>query len=149
MAGTLEGLPIIDATEPLHLLVKNQDIRKRGSRGPAVCALAECVKRQTGHDVRVYLSRAYILNDDGDAWVRYEVSQIARREIVAFDRGAPFQPGIYVLNRPRGNREPRARTERTGNGSIGSGSIKLQRTVNIRPVSPAKHNPRKTAPKKV
>jgi hypothetical protein len=99
MAGMLEGLPIVDAEDAMDLHVQKRDIKRTAAKDPGHCALAECMKREYGEqDVRVYLSRAYVLH--GDHWVRYTVSALAQREITAFDRGGSFEPGLYRLYAP-------------------------------------------------
>lgn len=134
MAGLLEGLPIIDAEEPMDLHVQKRDINRQAKKDPAHCALAECAMRQNGYnDVRVYLSRAYI--KEGNHWVRYEVSQLARREITAFDRGGAFMPGYYRLYAPSpSNRRSRTMPKAKDRKHTAPRAIP-QVTANIRPRS--------------
>jgi hypothetical protein len=147
MAGLLEGLEIVDAEEPMELHVLKMDINRRNKKDPAHCALAECVMRQYDkQDVRVYLSRAYVKEDDH--WVRYEVSQLARREITAYDRGGSFMPGIYRLNVPspstRKMREDRAsgKTRASAPRQYRAPRAIPQVTANIRPRSAVVANAR-------
>jgi hypothetical protein len=136
MAGLLEGLPIVDAEEEMDLHVIKSDINRRSRKDPAHCALAECLHRQTGNpEVRVYLSRAYVRahnRDLGDHWVRYEVGQMARREITAYDRGGAFMPGVYRLYVPRPNTEYMRGTQPKKGKSRRPRHIP-QLTANIRP----------------
>ena len=106
----LEGLPVIDATRGLELHVERRDVDRRARKNPAQCALATCATRMYKPEARVYMSRAYVMAPDRQSWTRYTVNGTTQREITAFDRGAPFEPGTYRLSPP-------APSTRLGNGS--------------------------------
>ena len=92
----LEGLPVIDAKEPLTITVLDKDIKTARKSDPSNCAAANAGKRELHKDVRVFLTRTYI--KEKKHWVRYITSEAASREIIAFDRGSAFCPGEYKLN---------------------------------------------------
>lgn len=96
----LEGLPVVDAERGLELNVQRRDVDRKQRKNPAQCALAACAQRIYKTECRVYMSRAYVKSADGSYWTRYTVPSSAQREITAFDRGAPFEPGIYRLSPP-------------------------------------------------
>ena len=106
----LEGLPVVDAVRGLELHVERRDVDRKARKNPAQCALATCATRMYKTECRVYMSRAYVKSADGLSWTRYTVGGTTQREITAFDRGAPFEPGIYRLSPP-------APSTRLGNGS--------------------------------
>lgn len=96
---TIDGLPVYDATEPLEIEVLPVDIVPRTRQNPEACALATATCRELspkGVDhARFHLSRAYVRQ--ADHWLRYEVTSSTRTEMVAFDRGGTFQPGVYYF----------------------------------------------------
>jgi hypothetical protein len=95
---TLEGLPVIDATHGLRLKIKKPDITGSSKADPTNCAAARALKREAGADARVYLTRTYV--KVGRVWMRFMTPESISREITAFDRGAAFEPGEYVLTPP-------------------------------------------------
>jgi hypothetical protein len=92
----LEGLPVIDAKEPLEFTVTKRDARVGGIQAPDSCAMALACKREHhSKDVRIHLNFSYVL--EKDHWVRYRTPACVTREIIAFDRGGTFDPGEYML----------------------------------------------------
>jgi hypothetical protein len=93
----LEGLPVFDATKRIVVEISRQDITSGKSKDPSGCAAAKACLRQvpkcTG--VRVFKSRTFLKM--GAKWFRFHTPLGMRTEIVAFDRGAHFLPGVYVL----------------------------------------------------
>ena len=126
----VSGARVVDAAEPLTVLVSRTDISKGAKQDADACAAAVAICRQTGCDeAKVHLSRVYVRN--GDSWVRYATPDALRSEIIAFDRGGEFQPGEYVLKplqpilrfgnqkradwiKKNANRKPRARHPQKG-----------------------------------
>jgi hypothetical protein len=94
----IDGLPIKDASKRVVIEVSRQDIASGRSKDPSACAAAKACMRQIPKctAVRVYKSRTYLKM--GSHWVRYHTPQAMRLEIVAFDRGANFLPGVYILS---------------------------------------------------
>lgn len=88
-----EGLPVVDATEELLLHVTPADVKAANKKDPANCAAAKAGQRELKRDVRVFLTRTYV--KEKDHWVRYHTPESASREIISFDRGSSFMPGVY------------------------------------------------------
>lgn len=95
-----EGLPLVDATEDIALVIKPQDIEKSIKKDPNNCAAALAGRRELHTDVRVYLSRTYVKDEKKQRWIRFFTPMSINKEITAFDRGATFEPGEYVLKVP-------------------------------------------------
>lgn len=108
----IDGLPVIDATEPLALTVGPRDIKGASRKEPGQCAIARACRRQLHvHEVRIHLSRTY-LRTNSNNWVRYVTPKSARDEIIAFDRGGEFEPVQLTLS-------PVWKSERLGAGRSG------------------------------
>lgn len=90
-------LKVVDAPRPLTIQITPTDVKKGNTKDPGGCAAAQSIRREVDGctDVRVHLGRTYVKNEK--AWVRYQTPASLRSEIVAFDRGARFAPGKYVL----------------------------------------------------
>lgn len=98
-ANTLEGFPVVDAIAELHFKISKTD--KRGARplDPQKCVLFKAIKRQFKADgVRAYRSKLYVLKEK--KWVRFNVPNMLRTQIVAYDQGAQFEEGAYRLDPP-------------------------------------------------
>lgn len=97
--GTLDGIPIIDATKSIKLAITAADIKAARSKAPDLCAAALACKRQfRATEARVYLSRTYVRTNG--KWVRYFTPHSLKQEIIALDRGGTFEPGEFKLYRP-------------------------------------------------
>ena len=90
---TLDGLPVYDATEPLWIEVIKEDVKPNRRKDPERCALAAACTRSLHVEARAYLSRLYIRHDDH--WLRYQLPEVVRQELSAFDRGGGFSEGTY------------------------------------------------------
>ena len=116
----MDGLPVKDANHPLVLNIKTCDIQGSKKADASNCAAARALKRELGSQAKVYLTRTYV--KVGKVWARFITPQSISREIVAFDRGAQFEPGEYVLNPPSKKqrlgikRKSGASGKHTGNG---------------------------------
>jgi len=96
----MDGLPVLDAKKSLRLEVLREDIRVATKKAPNSCAVAKACARAMGvKAVKVHVSRLY-LNMDDKSWTRYVVSGAMRSEIIAYDRGGKFMPGMYNLMAP-------------------------------------------------
>ena len=96
----IDGLPVKDAKKNIRLEVMREDIISARKKDSNCCAVAKACKRLEGvKGVKVHLSRLY-LNTDGKCYTRYIVSGAMRSEIIAFDRGGKFMPGMYSLSAP-------------------------------------------------
>src|SRR4051812_36463432 len=94
----INGLPVVDATGPLEIEITATDVAKGNSKDPAACAAAQACMRMGFTEARVHLSRTYVKK--GKVWIRHRTDPNIRTELVAFDRGAMFAPGHYVLTPP-------------------------------------------------
>lgn len=94
---SIDGLPLMNATEALHLRVTARDIATANAKEPDHCAVARACRR-TFHvkEARVHLSHIYLRTNDGN-WLRYATPAAMRDEIIAFDRGGTFAPQEFVL----------------------------------------------------
>ena len=88
-----------DATRSLKIEVTSRDVSTSKRKAHAECAMAVACKRVKELDgVLIATSVAYLIK--GDKATRYEVPNSVAREVVAFDRGAAFEPGEYHLDKP-------------------------------------------------
>jgi len=94
----INGLPVIDSLRDLDVDVQVSDIKQARKNDPANCAIARAIKRKTGKEAKVYLTRTYVKEEDH--WDRYITPPRASREIVSFDRSQTFDPGQYKINYP-------------------------------------------------
>lgn len=96
----IDGVPLIDAIKPLHVVITEYDIRSALRKDCDMCAaaLALCRSVKAIEDARVYLGRAYIRFPG--KWVRYKTSEALRAQIVRFDKTGKFQEGRYLLSTP-------------------------------------------------
>jgi hypothetical protein len=93
----INGLKVADARGSVSLHITPQDIAKGNTKDPGGCAAARCIMREVPEcvEARVHLGRTYIKTKD--KWLRYQTPESLRSEIIAFDRGGQFEPGVYVL----------------------------------------------------
>jgi hypothetical protein len=94
-----EVTEVRDAKKGLVLEVTKADCASKQVKSHKACAAAVACQRQE-HADGVVISRAiaYIVKDK--IATRYCVPNSLTREVVAFDRGAKFEPGIYALSTP-------------------------------------------------
>jgi hypothetical protein len=96
----IDGLPVKDAKKSIRLEIMREDIANARKKNPNCCAVAKaCTRGLNVKAVKVHLTRLY-LNTDGKCFTRYIVGGAMRSEIIAFDRGGKFQPGMYNLAVP-------------------------------------------------
>lgn len=116
-----------DAKQDVTIKVTARDIAWAAKKNHNHCALARACEQHIGVDAAI-VSRATAYLICGSKATRYHMSGAAAREVVAFDRGAGFTPGEYILKaptptmrmgarpgRPRGNvgKVPRKRRQYT------------------------------------
>ena len=98
----INGKPVVDATEPLHITISERDAALGKTKDPGKCAAARCIVRTIADAkaARVHLGRTYV--EKADYWVRYMTPTSLRIEIVSFDRGAvaKYTEGHYTLPAP-------------------------------------------------
>lgn len=124
---------VIEAPQPLRVEVVAGD--GLGGRGKhEFCALAQACKRLPHVDYAL-ISRSVAYLISSNTAFRYLIGPAIQRELISFDRGAGFTPGVYELKAvPRYKQlgyEPHARS-----GKKHKNSKKKFRhiTVNVRPV---------------
>jgi hypothetical protein len=89
-----------DATRALEIEVTVQDGKEAKKRNHDECAMAKACKRAYKAD-GVILSRSVAYLIKGTLAIRFSVPEAVSREIVSFDRGGGFAPGIYKLVKPQ------------------------------------------------
>jgi hypothetical protein len=89
---------VTDAKEDVIVTVLPKDVSWAAHKNHSHCALARACTR-SGCDAAIISRSTAILINRGRA-ARYMLSSAAAREIVAFDRGAGFSPGEYLLKAP-------------------------------------------------
>jgi hypothetical protein len=92
------GRNCIDATSTIEIEITEQDTRFANRKDPTNCVMARACMKQESTDAIVHISRIYLKVKDKDLWTRYGVDGSLRTEIIAFDRGGDFAPGIYMLH---------------------------------------------------
>lgn len=87
------------APQSVQIHVRSRDCTGAQTKAHDACAMARACKRDLHLDGAVVsLGAAYLIR--GIRATRYVVPQAVSREIVSFDRGSGFQPGVYTLNPP-------------------------------------------------
>jgi hypothetical protein len=95
-----EGMPVVDAAENVALVITKQDVSNSKQKDPGSCAAAMAGRREFKTDVRVFLTRTFVKDSAHKRWIRFQTPDAISREIIAFDRGAAFDPGEYELKAP-------------------------------------------------
>lgn len=109
-----------DTDKSLEIEVMQDDSTKKGIKKHKICALAQACKRTFNVEgVIVARSVAYLVN--GVVATRYRLPQSVVREIVAFDRGGKFSPGLYLLATFPKSSQLGARVQYSGQKAHGSG----------------------------
>jgi hypothetical protein len=95
----INGKPVVDATEHMVVEITKEDCEKGKNKNPSACAAARAILREYKvKSARVHVGITYIEEDK--RWIRYKTPHSLRTELVAFDRGGTFEPGIYTLCPP-------------------------------------------------
>lgn len=92
---------LVDAEEPLELVLNARDIKGGIVQNPEKCAFARACRRQDEEKVvavHVFLNTARVQYED--RLVRYHLPISVQKEIVSFDRGGKMAPGTYRLSPP-------------------------------------------------
>lgn len=93
---------VLDAKRGTKVTVRPKDCENGVGKAANMCAIAKAAMRHYDGAI-ISLSRAYLIK--GTTAIRYKVPDHVTRELVVFDRAHNFEPGVYVLERPRvGNR---------------------------------------------
>lgn len=87
---------VVDAGRARVIEVEAVDLQSAAVRSHRTCAMAVACKRKLELDgVIMARTTAYLIK--GRRATRYAVPQAVTREIISFDRGGGFEPGIYRL----------------------------------------------------
>lgn len=111
---------VVDANRPTVIEVTARDANPRAAKDHEACALAVACKRSFKLDgVIIARSTAYLVK--GRKARRFQLPPATSREIVSFDRGGGFQPGVYLLSavtkaKRLGERQGSDSDKKTGNG---------------------------------
>lgn len=130
----LNGMRVRDAKRTMRLVITADDVAKSDKKDPTHCAAACALLRQHLDEVRVHLSRIYTRK--GKVWTRYITPRSMRQEIISFDRGGTFEPGVYILNKPQ---PTKSLGKGTGSGKRGkkkSKRLEAHITTNVRERAP-------------
>jgi hypothetical protein len=110
---------VVDADKPADIEVTISDATTKGIKNHEACAMAVACKRKYNLDgVIISRSTAYLVK--GNQARRFKLPPATAKEVVSFDRGGGFAPGVYRLSavgdwaklgRKQGSDKPR-----TGNG---------------------------------
>ena len=129
--STFEGLPLVDANEPLIISIEPKDISGAKKNSPENCAAARAIERELKTEARVFIGRIYVKKNK--QWVRFLTPIGIAREITSFDRGSSFEPGEFVINPlPPSSRLGICKGKSTETGKGNKRHIR-HITVNIRP----------------
>lgn len=113
---------VTQAKKSVHIEVTSADSAIGRGKAHHACAMARACKRTLKLDgAIVSLGTAYLVK--GTQATRYTVPQVVSREIVSFDRGSGFAPGLYTLNKPQARRQTPSRPSH-GSGGRGPGKHK-------------------------
>jgi hypothetical protein len=90
---------VVDAKRDITVEITKRDASVGQSKDHRKCVVAEtCKKKLKLDDAIVAVRRAYLIR--GDTAVRYSVPEAVSRELISFDRGGSFAPGMYKLKAP-------------------------------------------------
>lgn len=93
----INGKSVINGQRGFSLRIESRDIAKGQTKSPSGCAAALALMRadKTIKAARVHVGRIFI--EGPSAWVRYKTPRTLRDEIVSFDRGGKFLPGVHEI----------------------------------------------------
>jgi len=91
------GRNVVDGTKTIQIEITKHDAQLASRQDHGNCAVARACMKQEGTDAIVHISRVFLKMKNKDIWVRYIIKNDLRTEIVSFDRGGDFEPGIFTL----------------------------------------------------
>lgn len=98
------GLPVVDATESLRILVNREDIKRAKRLDPNNCVFAQACRRLFNSHAVLFLRRyAYVeLPDEKNVRMvfRYVIPNATVDKIVHFDKTGEAAEGGFILNAP-------------------------------------------------
>lgn len=126
----INGIEVVDARKKVKIEITPSDIKKGSTKDAAACAAAlSCMRQLSATEARVHLGRTYVKQDK--KWVRYNTGYALRSEIVAFDRGGAFEPGIYVLSPIQPSRRDSGKRQGTAGSGKRTKPLKKRSTPHI------------------
>jgi hypothetical protein len=93
----INGKPVINGKRKWMLSIDEADIANGKRKGPGQCAAARAILRTQANvkSVRVHIGRIFVEYED--KWERYQTPHSLRTEVIAFDRGGTFVPGVHSV----------------------------------------------------
>lgn len=101
---TLNGLPVVDATDPVTFNVMRRDVQRAKPRDHHNCAAAIACKRQF-KATDVIIGRWVSFIRSNDHYVRYVTPPALNRQMYVIDQKGEFHPGEYMLKAPMPSRK--------------------------------------------
>lgn len=128
----IEGKPVKDAKRALTVVITHADVKQGAKKNQHSCAAAVSLCRQF-EAAQVHVTRTYVKKNG--KWYRYYTPAALRSEIVSFDRGGKFEPGVYTLAKCYAPQTQGARATRaySKSGKPGKNKRKPHVTTGIRP----------------
>lgn len=128
-----KGLPIVDSKRDVVLEIAAKHIKRAKPMDPTGCAAAICCTDTHVGVVKATINKAIAYLEYSDKILRFTVPNALSREIIAFDRSAPFAEGRYCLKAPNkasrlGRKQP-GKPRTTEDGS--RGPLRQQRHVTV------------------
>lgn len=99
MTYTLNGLPIVDATDPITFAVMPKDVKRATPRDHHNCAAAVACKRAL-KATDVLIGRWVSFLRFNEHYVRYKTPEALQRQMYVIDQNGDFHPGMYTLKAP-------------------------------------------------
>jgi hypothetical protein len=93
----INGKPVVNGKRKWMLSIDDGDIAGGKRKGPGQCAAARAILRENVdvRGVRVHIGRIFVEYDKH--WERYATPSSLRSEVIAFDRGGTFMPGVHSV----------------------------------------------------
>ena len=90
---------VVDSKSTLAVEVTSSDVHNSKRKNHTECAMATACRRMFSADGMI-IGKQTVYLIKGTKAVRFGIPESVRKEIVAFDRGASFEPGSYQLSKP-------------------------------------------------
>lgn len=131
------GLPVVDAAEPLRIVVNKADIKNARRLDPNNCVFAQACRRlYDSHAVLVLRRTAYVeLPDDNGRRVvnRFTISTETTEKIAKFDKSGEAPEGGFVFNKP-------SVSQKMGNKQLYSNKYRKEVRAGTRRITPSTPN---------
>ena len=132
----IDGLPVRNLKKAIRLTITAEDCRHGNTRAPSGCAAALAAQRLPHvSEARVHIGRIF-LKIGKRYWLRGKTPGALRTEIISFDRGGKFEPGVYTIRPlspsefPRGARTGgKDRTNRNSRRGVRMRPMKIIKSV--------------------